>query len=65
MIGYSIRVDELELPNQENRIENFIFVDPKETEEHYPIPTAFLAYTKYLNIKLSHERLKNREDDLK
>lgn len=51
MIGYVIRVDELE--QQE---ESLLFVDVKETEEKYPIPAAFLAYTRYMHIRLGNDR---------
>ena len=51
MTGYMIRVDELE-----QRDESLLFVDVKETEEKYPIPAAFLAYTKYMNIRLGNDR---------
>ena len=33
-----------------------LFVDVKDSEENYPIPAAFGAYTKYMNIKLGNER---------
>jgi len=33
-----------------------IFVEVKESEEAYPIPTAFQAYTKYMNIRLGNEK---------
>lgn len=42
MTGYYVKVDELE------RMEpggNLIFVEPYETEEKYPIPSAFAVYT--------------------
>lgn len=51
MIGYSVRVDELEPRNETEADEGLIFVEPVETQEKYPIPSAFRAYTKYLNIK--------------
>lgn len=51
MIGYVIRVDELEQQD-----DSLLFVDVKETEEKYPIPAAFLAYTKYMRIRLGNER---------
>lgn len=54
MTGYVVRVDEL-MP-VEGKSQGFLFVDPKETEERYPIPSAFAAYTKYLNIKLGNDR---------
>lgn len=51
MIGYVIRVDELE-----EQDEGLLFVDVRETEEKYPIPSAFGAYTKYMNMRLGNER---------
>ena len=39
MVGYAIRVDELELQK-----DHFLFVDVQETRERYPIPAAFIAY---------------------
>lgn len=56
MIGYSIRVDELREKSFDHEKEHFLFVDPKETEDKYPIPSAFLAYTNYLNIKLGNSK---------
>lgn len=67
MKGYVIRVDELagrdmDVPSGETKVkrtagrQDFLFVEPKETEEQYPIPSAFAAYTKYLNIKLGNEK---------
>ncbi|MCI5996499.1 MAG: A/G-specific adenine glycosylase [Blautia sp.] len=44
MTGYIVRVEELE----EGEQEEFIFVEPKETEKTYPIPAAFGAYVKQL-----------------
>lgn len=56
MRGYAIKVDEL-APVKGNE-EEFLFVEPEQTEEKYPIPSAFSAYTKYLNIKLGNEKFK-------
>ena len=53
MIGYAIRVDELQKMKEENA--GFLFIDPKDTEDSYPIPTAFASYVKYVNIKLGNE----------
>lgn len=51
MIGYTIRIDEFE--QQDKKL---LFVDVKETEEKYPIPAAFAAYTKYMRIRLGQEK---------
>lgn len=56
MTGYAVRVDELvpKQPVKENA--DWIFVNPEETEDRYPIPAAFAAYTEYLNIKLGNQK---------
>ncbi|NTV79718.1 MAG: A/G-specific adenine glycosylase [Clostridiales bacterium] len=54
MIGYLIRVDELE-PNPNAAAIDFLLIDPKETQKKYPIPAAFSAYTGFLNIRLGQE----------
>ncbi len=51
MAGYVIRVDEL---SEEKG--DMLFVEAAESEERYPIPAAFSAYTKYMNIRLGNER---------
>ncbi|MDE7238863.1 MAG: NUDIX domain-containing protein [Lachnospiraceae bacterium] len=52
MAGYAIRVDELEkAPDTQ-----LLFAKAGETEEKYPMPAAFCAYTRYLNIRLGNER---------
>lgn len=52
MKGYAVLVDELE----KYRGNDMIFVEPKQTEEKFPIPAAFAAYTDYLQIKLGQEK---------
>lgn len=52
MTGYVIRVDELE----QSCKENFLFVHPEEIQNKYPIPSAFEAYSKYVNLKLGQEK---------
>lgn len=51
MSGYAIRVDEL---SEEKG--SFLFVETSESEERYPIPAAFSAYTRYMHIRLGNER---------
>ena len=51
MVGYSIRVDELE----NSCTEEMLFVHPEEIEKAYPIPAAFEKYVKYVNIKLGNK----------
>lgn len=54
MNGYMIRVDELTQDRS-----GMLFVDVKDTEQNYPIPSAFRAYTKYMNIRLGNDRFEN------
>ena len=52
MIGYAIRVDELE----KNCTEEMIFAPPEEIQKTYSIPAAFEKYTQYVNIKLGQNK---------
>lgn len=56
MIGYEIRVDELTTEESAGKKAGFLFVEPNLTQEKFPIPSAFLAYTKYLNIKIGNSK---------
>ena len=40
MIGYEIKVDELEKTNKKD----FLFITPEEIQKTYPIPSAFEKY---------------------
>lgn len=51
MKGYLVRVDELEPKESGTDSSSWLFIDPVETEEKYPVPAAFSAYTKFLNMK--------------
>lgn len=44
MIGYDIRVDELEKSNKKD----FLFIHPQEIQKNYPIPSAFEKYMKLM-----------------
>lgn len=56
-VGYRILVDELEsLPNQEKT--GFLFIEADDVENRYPIPSAFQAYTEYLNWSIGGKTLK-------
>lgn len=52
MIGYEVRVAELEGEAKDG----FLFVEPRKTEQEYPIPAAFTAYTDHLAIRLGQEK---------
>lgn len=56
MKGYMVRVDELEPRSEEGVTRDWLYIEPEETKNRYPIPSAFSAYTKYLNIKLGKDR---------
>ena len=61
MRGFMVRVDELEPKMPGEKSKNWLYVEPGETREKYPIPSAFSAYTNYLNIKLGKERYEEKE----
>ncbi len=52
MKGYMIRVDEL---SKGETPKDWVFVEPKETEENYPIPSAYAKYMKYLQVTVGYE----------
>ena len=52
MIGYEIRVEELE----GDAGNGFLFVEPQRTQKEYPIPAAFAAYAEHLAIRLGQEK---------
>ena len=60
MKGYMVRVDELESGQPGKAVRDWIYIEPQETEEKYPIPSAFSAYTKYLSIRQGKERMNER-----
>ena len=48
MKGYMIRVDELASKPGKGMPEDWLYIEPWEIREKYPIPSAFGAYKKYL-----------------
>jgi len=58
MKGYMVRVDELEPKQTAPALADWLYIEPEETREKYPIPAAFAAYTKGLNIKLGNDNWK-------
>lgn len=50
MCGYAVLVEE---PQTES---GFFFVEPQASEEHYAIPAAYAAYSRYMNIRIGQER---------
>lgn len=55
MKGYMVRVDELESSQTNEETADWIYIQPEETKERFPIPAAFAAYTKMLSIRLGKE----------
>ena len=58
MVAYQIRVDELAIKGKQLEQENWIFVESKEAEKKYPLPSAFAAYMKCLNISQGSDTIK-------
>lgn len=50
MRGYAVLVEE---PLAES---GFLFVEPSASEEHYAIPAAYAAYSRYMNIRIGQEK---------
>ena len=50
MTGYAVRVDELAGLGMDKK-EPFLFIDPAETKDKYPIPSAFATYADYMEMK--------------
>lgn len=51
MTGYMVRVEELEGEN-----DGLLLVDRETMEREYPIPSAFSAYTKCVNVQLGNKK---------
>lgn len=51
MKGYAVRVEELE-----EEAEGMLFVERKRIEKDYPIPSAFAAYAKHMEILLGNKQ---------
>ena len=61
MRGYMVRVDELEPADPCVDTADWIYIQPEDTRENYPIPAAFAAYTKTLNIRLGKENFEEEQ----
>ncbi len=51
MTGYEVRVDELACLETRQDKRGLIFVNPEETKDHYPIPSAFAVYAEHVEMK--------------
>jgi A/G-specific adenine glycosylase len=59
MTGYMVLVEDMETAQQEigsGERSPMLFIEPQQTEQEYPVPAAFAAYTKYLSIRLGQEK---------
>jgi len=61
MKGYQVRVDELAPRTRNENTKDWLFIEPCETQEKYPVPSAFSAYVPYLNIKLGKDSFEDKE----
>lgn len=57
MTGYAVAVEEPEGQCP------YLFVEPARTQEEYPIPAAFSAYTEYLQIKIGQKKYEGQEKE--
>lgn len=62
MRGYLVRVDELEPAHPSESIADWIYIEPEETRDRYPIPAAYAVYAANLKKKWEdyHETAVNR-----
>ena len=56
MKGYAVRVDELASEAKGRQTDSWLFAEPAEAGERYPIPSAFSAYTRHLNILQGNDK---------
>ena len=61
MEGYAVLVEEAgfesgKCEDKKREKDQLIFVDAKNSAEKYAIPSAFMAYAKYMNMKLGRDR---------
>ncbi len=64
MKGYMVRVDGLENISCEKNAAGWLYVQPEETREKYPIPSAYKAYVRYLkNSEASRNWNKGEEEN--
>lgn len=57
MIGYAVLVEDME----GRQAEEFLVVEPEQTQRDYPIPAAFSAYARYLQIRLGQEKYQDEK----
>ncbi len=57
MAGYLVSVEE---PGEQGE---YLFVEPARTEREYPVPAAFAAYARYMQIRIGNQK-KREESEL-
>ncbi len=61
MTGFCIRVDELVPVGKAAEKAGFVFVEKSEIEKKYPLPSAYAAYARYLDIVQGADVFKGKE----
>ena len=64
MTGYCVRTDELMDKREAAECAGFIFVEKEEIEKRYPLPSAYAAYAKYLDIAQGAAVFQNKREAL-
>ena len=55
MCGYLVRVDELSPRIPRGESASWLFVEPRQAQKDFPLPSALAAYAPYLSIRLGKE----------
>lgn len=58
MKAYGVLLSDWKEPAAERN--SYLFIEPEETKTKYPIPAAFLAYTRYMKMELGYEQAKRQ-----
>lgn len=59
MKGYLVRVDELAIKGDGQRMQGLLFVDPRQTRTDYPVPSAFSVYAEQVEMIRNVKNKKN------